>query len=188
MIASLHGKIRFKENDSLIVEVQGVGYQVFGTKRMRELFSLHEDVFLYIHTIMRDSVIKLYGFETKEELFFFQKLISVSGLGPQSALSLLDLASPDTLYRAIMNSQIDYLSSIPGIGKKTAEKICLELRDKLEEYEGEKALNYPEDKDALDALLALGYSVNQAYQALSQVPEEIKETKERIREALKYID
>ena len=114
--------------------------------------------------------------------------MDVSGIGPKSALGIIGLASTDTLYQAIVNNNIGFLTSVPGIGKKTAERMCIELRDKLKDYSTETVTTMHEgDTDVVDALVALGYSPAQAYQALSKVDPEITETNNRIKAALNHI-
>ena len=122
------------------------------------------------------------------ELSFFQMLIDISGIGPRSALSILGLAPIETLSRAIASGDISYLVKVSGIGKKTAEKIVLELRDKLSvgrNDEGKPALR--EEGDAIEVLKTLGYSVGEARDAMKEVPDDIKGTNARVKEALKIL-
>ncbi len=185
MIAYLTGKTLFEHDGAIVLDVQDVGYHVFTTDTTRAWCLAQGQVSLFIHTVVRENSLDLYGFETQNEQYFFEKLLDVSGIGPKSALGIIGLASTDTLYQAIVNENIDFLTSVSGIGKKTAERMCIELRDKLKDYQGETALHVHEgDQDVLDALVALGYSPTQAHKALSLVDHEITDTKERIRKAL----
>ncbi len=185
MIGYITGKPLFESEGNIIVDVQGVGYTIACTPQTQSLALAQAEIALFVHTVVRENTFDLYGFETKNELFFFKKLLGVSGIGPRSALAMIGLASPDTLYQAIMHNNIDFLTSVPGIGKKTAERMCIELRDKLKDYTGNTETHvHKGDRDVVDALVALGYTPAQAHQALAKIPEEITETNERIKVAL----
>ena len=201
MIAYLTGKPLFELDSALVLDVRGVGYNVFLTEPALNWALMQSNkvnargredalgyISLWIHSVIRETAFDLYGFETKNELYFFKKLLEVSGIGPKSALGIIGLASTDTLYQAIVNNNIAFLMSVPGIGKKTAERMCIELRDKLKDYAGEtERLVHAGDSDVVDALVALGYSPAQAYQSLEKVAEDITETNERIKAALGHI-
>jgi|AntAceMinimDraft_11_1070367.scaffolds.fasta_scaffold89667_2 Holliday junction DNA helicase RuvA len=185
MIGYITGKPLFEINDNLIVDVLGVGYQINITEQTRGWALLQSEISLWIHTLVRENNFDLYGFETKNELYFFKKLLDVSGIGPRSALGIISLASTDTLYQAIVNNNIAFLTSVSGIGKKTAERMCIELRDKLKDYSGETEFHsHVGDTDVVDALVALGYSPSQAHKALSEVDPELSEINDRIKAAL----
>ena len=188
MIAYLTGKPLYEINNALVLDVRDVGYNIYMTESTMTWALMQSTISLFVHTIVRETALDLYGFETKNELYFFKKLLDVSGIGPKSALGIIGLASTDTLYQAIIKDNIDFLTSVPGIGKKTAERMCIELRDKLKDYAGEtESVNHDGDTDVVDALLALGYSPSQAYQALEKVDPEISETNDRIKAALGHI-
>lgn len=188
MISYLTGKPLFEIDNALVLDVRDVGYHVFLTEPTLTWALMQENISLWIHSVIRETAFDLYGFETKNELYFFKKLLEVSGIGPKSALGIIGLASTDTLYQAIVNNNIGFLTSVPGVGKKTAERMCVELRDKLKDYAGEtKRTNHEGDNDVVDALVVLGYSPAQAYQALEKVGPEITETNQRIKAALGYI-
>ena len=188
MITYLTGKPLFEIDGALCLDVRDVGYNVFVTEQTLTWALMQSQISLFVHSIVRETAFDLYGFETKNELYFFKKLLNVSGIGPRSALAMIGMASTDTLYQAIIKDNIDFLTSVPGIGKKTAERMCVELRDKLKDYAGEtEAKIHDGDTDVIDALLALGYSPAQAYQALEKVDSEITETNERIKSALGHI-
>ena len=189
MIAYLTGKVLFEIENDLVVDVHGVGYRVACTEATRNALLARGSTSLFIATIVREQSFDLYGFESEQELYFFKRLIDVSGIGPRSALAILSIASPDTLYHAIQKDNIELLSSVPGIGKKTAERICVELRDKLKDYAVSAEDTIQEgDRDVIDALVALGYSVAQAHHALAQVPKEVEGTNERIKYALGVLE
>lgn len=185
MIGYITGKPQFEIEGNIIIDVRDVGYTVACTPQTLSLALSQSNIALFIHTIVRETALDLYGFETKNELFFFKKLLNVSGIGPRSALAMIGLASTDTLYQAIVNSNIDFLTSVPGIGKKTAERMCIELRDKLKDYSGDTNIKVQEgDHDVIDALVALGYTNAQAHRSLSKISTEIEDTKGRIKAAL----
>lgn len=188
MIGYLSGTLRESIDGTLLINVQGVGYRVHVSEATMAWTQTKNNVELWIHTVVREQSFDLYGFETQNELYFFTKLLDVSGIGPKSALGIIGLASTDTLYQAILSENYNFLSSVPGIGRKTAERMCVELRDKLKDYQGKKELHRNDgDDDVVDALLALGYSQAHIHQALSEIDESLVNTKERIKEALNII-
>ena len=188
MISYLTGKPTFDLDGALVLDVRDVGYQVFVTPATLTWALMQETVSLWIHTLVRETSMDLYGFETRNELYFFEKLLDVSGIGPKSALGIISLASTDTLYQAIVNQNLAFLTSVPGVGKKTAERMCVELKDKLKDYAGETDRQLHDgDNDVVEALVALGYSPAQAYHALEKIPDGVTETNERIKKALGYI-
>ncbi len=185
MIASLRGELVHKAAESLIVEVGGVGYEVFfpGGHHGR-LPGLGEAVFLYIQTVVREDSFSLYGFLEAAEKRFFLLLLGVSGVGPRLAMNILAGAAPEVLSRAIAGDDVTSLKKLPGVGKKTAERLCLELKDKVDFFpavdsrsswaaravEGAAAeFAEPAFQDALSALLNLGYLPARARAALDGV-------------------
>jgi Holliday junction DNA helicase RuvA len=188
MISYLTGKPLFETDAALTLDVRDVGYNVNVTETTLAWALMQSTVSLFIHTIVRETAFDLYGFETKNELYFFKKLLSVSGIGPRSGLAMIGLASTDTLYQAIVHDNIEFLTSVPGVGKKTAERMCIELRDKLKDYAGETKSKINEgDTDVIDALVALGYSPAKAYAVLSKIDQSITTTNDRIKSALSQI-
>lgn len=168
----------------LIVEAGGVGYKINVSPDTLSRATRQEgEIFLWIHTHVREDILDLYGFLKREELEFFEMLINVSGIGPKGALAVLSVASIETLRRAIGSGDISYLTKISGIGKKTAEKIVIELRDKIGE---EKGTSLQGELDALEALKSLGYSQNEAREALKKTAPDLN-TNVKIREALKIL-
>lgn len=188
MIARLEGIIIYKDEKLLIIDVSGVGYKISVTTENIENTILGEHTSFWVYTAVRENSIDLYGFKNTNELSFFELLLSVSGIGPRSALSILSIASIDTLKRAIATGDTSYLNKVSGIGKKTAEKIVVELRDKLSAYKDENGVGLLKDEsDILEALKSLGYSQNEARDALKEVPPEIIGTNARIKEALRVL-
>mgnify|MGYP001594293462 FL=1 len=187
MIGSIKGKIKFKTDKFLIVETSGVGYKINVSSDVLSKISRNESLginFFWIHTHVREDALDLYGFLERSELEFFEMLISISGIGPRSALTILGIASIETLRKAIATSDTSYLTKISGIGKKTAERIVIELRDKMGTELGEKSLQG--ELDALEALKSLGYSQNEAREALKKVSPD-GNTNTKIREDLKIL-
>jgi len=192
MIGSVKGKIILKTDKFLIVETAGVGYKINVSPDTLAKLSLPRkssgqndtDVSFWIHTHVREDILDLYGFLDRQELEFFEMLINVSGIGPKGALNILGVASIETLKKAIATSDTAYLTKISGIGKKTAEKIVIELRDKMGEEKSGTSLQG--ELDALEALKSLGYSQNEAREALKKVSPDIN-TNTKIREALKIL-
>ena len=185
MIGSLKGKIVLKTDKSLIIETGGVGYKVsVSPDVLSKTSKIGDEVFLFIHTHVREDALDLYGFLNLEDLNFFEMLLNVSGIGPRSALAILGVATIETLRRAIGTGDTSYLTKISGIGRKTAEKIVIELRDKIGEEKSGTSLQG--ELDALEALKSLGYSQNEARDALKKVPADTN-TNGKIREALKIL-
>ena len=185
MIGSIKGEIILKTEKFLIIETNGVGYRVYASPEVLLNAKREGDsVMLWIHTHIREDAMDLYGFMDHKELVLFEMLISVSGIGPRSALAILGVASIDTLIRAVSTGDTAYLTKISGIGRKTAEKIVLELRDKLGAEESDGTLQ--EELDTLEALKSLGYSERDSREALKKVTPET-DTNTKIREALKIL-
>jgi Holliday junction DNA helicase RuvA len=186
MIASLAGTLAFRGTKYLIVEVGGVGYKVSTSlETAKTLPKKGERVELFTHLAVRETALELYGFSTMAELEMFEMLISISGIGPRSALGVLSVAPLDSLKRAIASGETAYLTKISGIGRKTAEKIMLELKDKLGGVDGVVLSN--EETDALDALIALGYNAREAREVLHKLPRDIESIDGKLKEALKLL-
>ena len=185
MIGSIRGKIILKTEKFLIVETGGVGYKIsVSPDTLSKTKKTEEEIFLFIHTHIREDAFDLYGFLDKIELEFFEMLLGVSGIGPRSALAILGIASIETLRKAIGTGDTSYLTKISGIGRKTAEKIVIELRDKIGEEKSGSSLQV--ELDALEALKSLGYSQAESRDALKKVATSI-DTNTKIREALKIL-
>ena len=184
MIGSIKGTITLKTEKFVIVETNGVGYKISISPDTLSKLKKDTNVLLWIHTHVREDAMDLYGFLERKELEFFELLIGVSGIGPRSALAILGIASIETLRKAIGTSDTTYLTKISGIGRKTAEKIVIELRDKMGDEKSDGTLQG--EMDALEALKSLGYSQNEAREALKKVSTELDINK-KIREALKIL-
>lgn len=187
MIAHITGKIIDTNERFLIVETNGIGYKIFVSADALSSLSIGQEASLYTYLAVREDALDLYGFRTSEERIFFEMLLSVSGIGPKSALSILSITAIDTLKKAIATGDTGYLTKVSGIGRKTAEKIVIELRDKLKAHIDDANTNLRGDHDAIDALKALGYSQNEARDALKDIPVELT-INEKIKEALKRLN
>lgn len=187
MIGSLSGEVQVLRPGYAIVSAGGVGYKIAATRSTLASLSLGAQTMLWTHLIVREDVLDLYGFVNEEEMRFFEMLLSVSGIGPKSALAVLDIASIETLRSAISGGNAAYLTNVSGIGRKTAEKIVIELRDKVGVSAAQSDASLKGDEDALEAMRALGYSASEARDALRKVPSEITSGTARLREALKIM-
>ena len=189
MIGHLRGKTIQTEEKYLIFEVNDVGYKISTTPATRLQLNQKEEVAIWTHLVVREDVLDLYGFITKEELNLFELLLGVSGVGPKSALGVLSLASPDTLAQAISTNDTDYLTKVSGIGRKLAEKIVLELKNKIPhlEYVGANQ-NMRQDTDTMLALQTMGYTEREVREVLKKLPTEITDTGEKIKFALKNLN
>jgi len=189
MIATLRGEITQIEDNALILEVGGVGLRVFVPATLRTKFKAGEAVFLFTHLIVREDALTLYGFESQADRELFTLLLGVDGVGPKVALSVLSTMTLDAVQRAVFADEADLLSRVPGVGKKTAQKIALHLKDKLKPTDALARVAAMSDKDSevLAALTALGYSVVEAQAAIQAIPKDAPDdVEERLRLALGY--
>jgi len=171
VIASLHGTVFQRGPDTVILDVSGVGYLVtIGGRTLAQLGQPGEMVRLYTYTYVREDTLALYGFGTPEELAFFKLLLAVKGIGPKAALAILNRGELKTIRRAILNDDAALLSTVPGIGPKTAARVVLELKGKLKEElaEAEPLPAGDAVSQALSVLTGLGYTPNEARQAIRQ--------------------
>jgi holliday junction DNA helicase RuvA len=189
MIATLHGEIVQVEENALVLEVGGVGLRVFVPAPLRTRSKAGEVLMLYTHLVVREDALVLYGFETQPERELFNTLLGVDGVGPKAALSVLSTLTLDAVQRAVFADETDVLNRVPGIGKKTAQKMAIHLKDKLKPMDALSAVAAMTDLDSevLAALAALGYSVVEAQAAIQALPKDAPEdTEERLRMALQY--
>jgi Holliday junction DNA helicase RuvA len=190
MIATLEGILEYRGNDSVVVNVGGIGFRVFVSgSTLNQLGTVKGKVSLYTHLHVREDNISLYGFASDEELALFRNLISVSGVGSKAALALLSALNPEQIVMAIASGDVDLISQAPGIGKKMASRLIVELRGKLEKEWKETALPVaPESADVIAALTGLGYSLTEATKAVSRLPDSGElSLEERIRMALQQV-
>ena len=189
MIATLRGEISQIEDNALIVEVGGVGMRVFAPAQLRTRLKVGETAFLFTHLVVREDALTLYGFESQADRDLFNILLGVDGVGPRVALSVLSTLTLDVIQRAVFTDEADILGSVPGVGKKTAQKIALHLKDKLKPTDALRQVAAMSDTDSevLAALTSLGYSVVEAQAAIQSIPKDApKDVEERLRLTLQY--
>ncbi|MDD2257800.1 MAG: Holliday junction branch migration protein RuvA [Patescibacteria group bacterium] len=189
MIAYLEGQVIDKTETYFILETGGVGYQVFAGENFLATVKKGQRQIVFVHHRVREEASDLYGFARLSDLELFELLISVSGVGPKSALAVLSLASAEDVKTAIIHGDASLLTKVSGIGKKTAERLILELKNKILKIspESKNDSDFTGLNDELDALLSLGYSVNDARLALNQVGPEFSSTAMRLKAALRYL-
>ena len=183
MISYVSGTVVEKNTRFVILDVGGVGYRVFVTEDTLRNLKTGAKAKLLTHHAVREDTEELFGFLEEEDLKLFELLLGVPGIGPKTALNILNVATPETLRRSITSGETAYLTKISGIGRKTAEKIVLELKEKL--GAGQEGTTLKEEVDVLEVLKSLGYSHAEAREALRSVPKEIAGTSDRIKYVLK---
>ena len=189
MIATLRGEISQIEDNALVVEVGGVGLRVFVPAPVRGRVKVGETIFLFTHLVVREDALTLYGFESQADRELFNMLLGVDKVGPKVALSVLSTLTLDAVQHAVFAEEADILSRVPGVGKKTAQKIALHLKDKLKPMDAlaRVAAMSDVDSEVLAALTSLGYSVVEAQAAIQSLPKDAsQDTGERLRLALGY--
>lgn len=192
MIRLVRGTVAGKGKDHLVVDVGGpaggIGFKVFAPEPTVMQLSPGKMVTLHAYLVVREDALTLYGFESEDELATFELLLGVSGVGPKVALSTLGALSPDTLRGAIAGEEPALIARVPGIGKRTAEKIVLELRDKVKGGPSSAFTALAQmgsaDAEVVDALIALGYSVMEAQRAVQGLPRDVTGVEDRLRLAL----
>lgn len=187
MISSLKGTITFKDFRFAILEVGGIGYQVHFLSDTLELLTPGQEIFCFTYLAVRENALDLYGFLNQEEFNYFILLLTISGIGPKSALATLSLAPPKTIRQAVVTEDASYLTKVSGIGKKNAEKIVLGLKDKLGAQDQSETETNKNESDVLEALLAIGFSAKNAREAIKDIPDNLNNTNDRIKEALKIL-
>lgn len=186
MIAHLSGTVLFRGTKFILLDVGGVGYRLtISFETLKSIGQQGTRASLHTHLYVRETAIELYGFSTMSELEFFEMLIGISGIGPKSAIGVLSVAPLDSLKRAIASGEVSYLTKVSGIGRRIAEKIILELKEKLAGVAG--AMVGSDESDALDALVSLGYTVREARDALHKTTGTPATIDEKIKEALKLL-
>lgn len=191
MIAYLEGKIIKKGKDFVVVKTSGVGYKVFVNSALLSELMTGEVVELFIYHHITEQSSSLFGLKNEDEQEFFEMVLSVSGIGPKTALNVLSSASIHEIKNSIASGDPSLLNKVSGIGPKTAERVVLELRNKIGHIEmsshKESHMNGFASGDEIDALISLGYSMTQARDALRSIDKDISDSGERIKEALKKL-
>ncbi|MEK7121860.1 MAG: Holliday junction branch migration protein RuvA [Patescibacteria group bacterium] len=191
MISYLEGKIEYLGDKFVILNTGGIGYKVNIIPKLLNSISKNQSlVKLHIHSQlnMREGTFDMYGFDNREDLELFHLLISVSGIGPKNALNIMSSVEPKHLKAAVVNNDPEYLKKISGLGPKTAQRLILELQNKVDYLEiGDmKGMDLGQEGEATEALLTLGYTLNQAKEALKEDAKG-KTLEQRVREALKLL-
>lgn len=195
MFAYIKGSLEVKSINYVVVENNGIGYKIYmSSKSIGTIGNIGEQVKVHIHYHVREDDISLYGFNSEEELRMFEILINVSGVGVKSALTMLSDITPSSFALAVINDDVTRLTKVPGVGKKTAQRLILELKDKLkseditsEEIEVEEKKNNNINNDAVVALQVLGYSKKEAETVLEKIDTNGLSIEETIKQALKYL-
>ncbi len=184
MIGSLRGTVLEIHSSDILLEVHGVGYRIKGPVSVLSSLLIGEECFLYIHDHVREDARDVFGFLSRNELELFEQLLGVSGVGPKVALTLLSAGSVEAIRRAVMQGDLTLLTSVPGVGKKTAQKIILDLKGQLVEVDEESSA----DREVIEALVSLGYTAHTAREAVKSIPSvATTDVSLRVREALKQL-
>lgn len=187
MIGKLTGKVDLVRDNYVIVDVKGVGYKVQSTEVVLGKVASQAEAEFFIYTHVREDQLGLFGFLSMEELEMFELLISISGIGPKAALGILTIASPKSIKTAIVKEDSSILTRVSGVGKKTAERVILELQSKIDD------MDMPEmdkqeaqmDQEVIEALMSMGYNIAEAREAAKAIPQGKGDVSERIKLALK---
>ncbi|MDE2038352.1 MAG: Holliday junction branch migration protein RuvA [Patescibacteria group bacterium] len=191
MIATLKGTVTELGDRRAVVEIGGVGYEVFATDDALHGLSVGQEAAFWIHDAVREDARDLYGFTARADRDLFELLIGISGIGPRSALNIMSLVSTEALADSVRTGSVAHLVKVSGIGRKTAEKIVLELKDKLGGFSGGDAgfaAGASSDLDAIEALKALGYGADEAREALKAVDRSLSDTGAKVKAALKSLN
>lgn len=187
MIAFLEGNIAYLKDNYAVVSIAGVGYKVFLSAYTLGKLAGTGTVALHTYTHVREDILALYGFLSQEELDMFELLISVSGIGPKAALGILSIADPTMIRTAVINQDPSILTKVAGVGKKTAERVIVDLQNKVAALSETRKAGAVVESDALDALMVMGYGVSEAREALKTVPADVKDVGERVKLALRHL-
>ncbi len=187
MIARISGVLIEKEDKALIIDVHGVGYRVFVASALREKAVIGSETTLFIYDHRTDSDQVLFGFEMVSEREYFELLLCVPSIGPKTAMGILDAAPASILSQAVYTGDVALLTSMPGVGKRTAERIIVELKGKIGELTSPLsiAIARPVHQETVDALVAIGYTLVQARLAVGKLPQDIASVQEGVKAALK---
>ena len=198
MYSYIKGIIELKFNDFIVVDVNGIGFKIYMSQTaINNLPEIGEQVKIFTHMQVREDDISLFGFNTQEELRMFELLIGVSGIGAKSAISMLSNIEPSSFAIAVISDDVDRLTKLPGIGKKTAQRVILELKDKLKQESIETKINAEEIKqeiednskveEAVSALRVLGYTKPQIDKVIDKIDVNMLSIEDIIKQALKYL-
>lgn len=184
MFGSLRGKTIEKGPNWLLLEVAGIGYRLKVSPAVLSSVRGEGETFLYVHHHVREDAEELFGFLSLSDLELFEKLLTISGVGPKVAMTIMSVGPADQVRKAIMSGDLTTMTSVPGVGKKTAQKIILELKGQLVDDENSEETG---DSEIVAALVGLGYAASHAKDVLKHVPASVVDTADRLREALKLL-
>jgi len=189
MISYLEGKILEKGEKFFTINVNGVGYKIFShTGVLEKIPEVGRDAKVWTHLYVREDALDLYGFLDRDELEFFEILISISGIGPRSALGILEVAPVISLKQAIVSEDETFFTKVSGIGRKTAQRLILELKSKLvKSVSPVKGSDSEQMGEALEALVSLGYNQRDARRSLQEIPKDINGVEAKVKAALKLL-
>lgn len=189
MIGLLRGVVLVKDGQSMIVDVQGVGYRVLVSNKTISSLAVGDTATLFIHTHVREDLLELYGFPEQQDLKLFEMLISVSGVGCKSALGVFSIGSRAETVNAIINNNVAYFMAVPRLGRKNGQKIIIELKGKLGDTSDIDLGSEPtgESLEVIEALKAFGFTNKEAATALQALNGEGGTTEDKIKRALKYL-
>jgi Holliday junction DNA helicase RuvA len=191
LIASIQGQVIGLFEGGIILEVGNIGLQVFVPSQLRQSLRIGEQMLLFTYLVVREDSLSLYGFQTQDEQSLFVILLGVNGIGPRLALAVLSTLAPDAIRRAVFHEQADVFSRVPGIGRKTAQKMLLYMQDRVKPGVGDLepiAAMKDADTEVLSALTTLGYSIVEAQAAIQVIPRDAPEDVEtRLRLALQSL-
>ena len=189
MIYSISGKLTAKKQNFAVAEANGIGFKIFiGLRTLRQLPKIGEKASFFCYTSVKQDGIELYGFLTEKELEIFELLLSADGVGPKAGMKILDIAKIDSLLAAIKQGRSDLLTKAAGIGDKKAQRIVLELKDKIKHYKSDEEVALMEtDADIEKALRNLGYKQAEIREAVKNIPQKVKKIEDRLKAALKNL-
>jgi Holliday junction DNA helicase RuvA len=189
MIASISGIVEHIDSKFVIIDVNNIGYRVYTSTDNTASLTTGNQVKFFTYLVVREDALDLYGFQNKNDLRMFEMLISVSGIGPKGAINILSSVSIEALINAIRTGSHSHLTKVSGIGRKTAEKIVLELKDKVDNIvDSNNTTNLSSDSDAIEALKMLGYNAEESRNALKKINRDIIDTGEKVKAALKVLN
>lgn len=187
MISWLFGKIIHRNEEFIIINTNGVGYKVYISPKTFSKIKDEKEIEIYTYLNVKEDALDLYGFLTHEELQFFQAMISISGIGPKMAMNILGNASVLEIKKAVVRNDVLFFDSIPGIGKKKAERFIIEIRDKIEKGLLEEKVNFKENSEVIEALTKLGYRREEIIEIVRQIPDNISGAEKKITWILKNL-
>jgi Holliday junction DNA helicase RuvA len=189
MIASIKGEITSKSENDLVISVEGIGFKVMAPKATCAKEIVGNNINLFTHLVVREDALTLYGFESREERDLYTLILSINGVGPKTALSIISTLSVDVIISAALANRDEVFCQVPGIGKKSAQKIIIYMHDKVSQMTGKEMIPGFKDinSEVIDALVGLGYSVVEAQTAIQSIPKDAPEDLEsRLRIALHF--